>query len=75
MKTSTFSLAETNLMVIYSTGTRLGLLAELSNMLTFVSDDEAELRQMTVSVMHKLRQMTDEEFDVLNLEPDILKGR
>ncbi len=75
METPIFTLAETNLMVIYGTGTRLGLLAELSNMLTFVSDDEAELRQMTVSVMYKLRQMADEEFDVLNLEPDILKGR
>lgn len=75
METYTFTLAETNLMVIYSTGTRLGLLAELSNMLTFVSDDEPELRQMTVSVMHKLQQMTDEDFDALDLEPDILKGR
>ncbi len=75
METPTFTLAETNLMVIYSTGTRLGLLAELSNMLTFVLDDEAELRQMTVSVMYKLRQMTDEDFDALDLEPDILKGR
>jgi len=75
METPTFTLAETNLMVIYSTGTRLGLLAELGNMLTFVSDDEPELRQMTVSVMRKLRQMSDEEFDALDLEPDILKGR
>ena len=75
METPTFTLAETNLMVIYSNGTRLGLLAELSNMLTFVSDDEPELLQITVSVIHKLRQMTDKEFDVLNLEPDILKGR
>jgi len=75
METPTFTLAETNLMVIYGTGTRLGLLVELSYMLNFVSDEEPELRQMTVSVMYKLRQMTDEEFDVLNLEPDILKGR
>ena len=75
METPTFTLAETNIMVIYGTGTRLGLLAELGNMLTFVSDEESELRLMTVSVMHKLRQMTDKEFDTLNLEPDILKGR
>lgn len=75
METPTFTLVETNLMVIYSTGTRLGLLAELGNMLTFVSDDETELRQMTVSVMNKLRQMTDMDFDTLDLEPDILKGR
>ena len=75
MKIPAFSLTETNLMVIYGTGTRLGLLAELGNMLTFVSDEEPELRQMTVSVMNKLRQMTDEDFDALDLEPDILKGR
>ena len=75
METPTFTLAETNLMVIYSTGTRLGLLAELGNMMTFVSDDEPELRQMTVSVMNKLQQMSDEEFDALDFEPDILKGR
>jgi len=75
METPTFTLAETNLMVIYGTGTRLGLLTELGNMLTFVSDEEPELRQITVSVMHKLRQMADEDFDALDLEPDILKER
>jgi hypothetical protein len=75
METHTFTLAETNLMVIYSTGTRLGLLTELGNMLTFVSDDETELRQITVSVIHKLQQMKDKDFNALDLEPDILKGR
>lgn len=75
MKNASFTLAETNLMVIYNTGTRLNLMAELGNMLGYVSEDETELRCMTVSVIQKLNRMTDKDFLALNLTPDSLKGR
>lgn len=75
MKNASFTLAETNLMVIYNTGTRLNLMAELGNMLGYVSEDETELRGMTISVIQKLNRMTDKDFVALNLTPDSLKGR
>ncbi|MEG0049146.1 MAG: transposon-transfer assisting family protein [Clostridia bacterium] len=75
MKNASFTLAETNLMVIYNIGTRLNLMAELGNMLGYVSEDETELRGMTISVIQKLNRMTDKDFVALNLTPDSLKGR
>lgn len=69
-----FTLAETNLMVIYNTGSRLDLMAELSNMLGYVSEEESNLRSMTISVIKKLNRMTDEDFATLDLDPDYLKG-
>ncbi|MEG0759431.1 MAG: transposon-transfer assisting family protein [Raoultibacter sp.] len=75
MKNASFTLAETNLMVIYNTGTRLNLMAELGNMLGYVSEDETELRGMTISVIQKLNRMTDKDFAALDLTPDSLKGR
>ena len=74
MESTNFTLPETNLMVIYNTGSRLDLMAELGNMLGYVSEDEAELRDMTVSVIKKLNRMTDEDFTTLDLDPDYLKG-
>ena len=68
-----FTLAEKNLMVIYNTGSRLGLMEELGNMLGYVSEDETELRDMTLSVIEKLQGMTDAEFDTLDLAPDTLE--
>ncbi len=68
------TLAETNLMVIYNTGSRLGLLAELGNMLTYLAYDETDLRDLTLSTIHKLEAMTDEEFATLDLTIDDKKG-
>lgn len=57
-------------MIIYSTGSRLGLMNELGNMLSYLSDDETELHGITVSVIEKLNRITDAEFDALDLMPD-----
>lgn len=70
MKTTTFTLAETNLMVIYNPGSRLGLIAELSNMLTYLFSDEIALRDLTLSTIRKLSSLTDTEFAALDLEID-----
>ena len=61
---------EQQLMSIYNTGTRLGLLEALVKMRTFLDKDETELRDLTDSAIDKLRHMTDEEFHCLNLIPD-----
>lgn len=68
-----FTLAEKNFMIIYNPGSRLDLMAELGNMLTFVSEEEKELYDMTVSVIQKLNRMTDAEFSALDLAPDMMK--
>ena len=69
-----FTLAEKNLMTIYNTGTRLGLMAELGEMLGYVSVEETELRDMTLSVIKKLEHMSDAQYAALELSPDTMKG-
>lgn len=58
------------LMSIYNTGTRMGLLEALANMRTYLYKDETELRDLTDSAIEKLRRMTDAEFETLELIPD-----
>lgn len=70
----TFTLAEKNLMIIYNTGTRLGLMTELGQMLSYLHEDEMELHDLAVSVIKKLQTITDEDFAALNLDPGELKG-
>lgn len=61
---------ERQLMSIYNTGTRLGLLEALVNMRTYLAEDETELRELTDSAIGKLRFMTDAEYETLDLMPD-----
>ncbi len=68
------TLAEINLMILYNPGSRMGLVAELNNMTQYLTDDEDDLRSLSHSVIRKLNQMTDSEFDALDLSPDTLKG-
>ena len=37
---------------------------------TYLEDDEAELAELTVSVLRKLDSISDDEFDSLDLYPD-----
>ena len=57
-----FTIEEVNLMCIYDTGTRMGLLAELETMQTHLEPDETELAELTRSVTGKLSAMSDEEY-------------
>lgn len=66
----TFTLAETNLMVIYNPGTRLGLIEELKAMMTYLSPEETDLHDLTMSTLRKLERMTDAAFAALDLEID-----
>lgn len=58
-----FTVEETNLMCIYNTGTRTGLLSELSKMQTHLQSEETELLALSKAVMDKLLAITDVEFD------------
>lgn len=61
---------EQQLMAIYNTGTRLGLIQALNDMRTYLDDDEQELMESTDSAIAKLNAMSDTEFESLDLIPD-----
>ena len=65
-----FTFEEMNLMCIYNTGSRTGLMEALTEMRGELSPDETELLALTDSTLAKLRAMTDVEFDELELYPD-----
>ena len=66
----TFTFEETNLICIYNTGSRTGLIEALTEMRGELSPEEAELRELTASALMKLRSMSDTEFVELELYPD-----
>ena len=65
-----FTNDEMNLMCIYDTGSRTGLMNALSEMRKELSEDEAELRALTDSTLNKLSAMSDEDYEKLELYPD-----
>ena len=65
-----FTNDEMNLMCIYDTGSRTGLINALSEMRKELSTDEIELRELTDSVLNKLSAMSDEDYAKLELYPD-----
>ena len=65
-----FTNDEMNLMCIYDTGSRTGLINALSEMRKELSADEVALRELTDSVLNKLSAMSDEDYAKLELYPD-----
>ena len=65
-----FTHDEINLMAIYNTGTRAGLIDELTEIRKYLESDETELIELTDSALAKLNQLTNAEFDALDLIPD-----
>ena len=65
-----FTFEETNLLCIYDTGSRAGLIEALTEMRGHLEPGEAELRELTDSAIQKLHTITDVEFDSLELYPD-----
>ncbi len=65
-----FTFDEINLMCIYNTGTREGLIGALVEMHGYLAPDEDELRELTDSALAKLRAVSDEDFAALELFPD-----
>ena len=67
-----FTIEEINLMCIYNTGTRSGLIKALENMTGYLTKEETELRGLAESVIARLRTMSDLDFHMLqdSLIPD-----
>ena len=69
-----FTYEETNLICIYNSGTRAGLISELQEMRGYLQGDETELRDLTDSALYKLEAMSDIDFDEPELVPDFDEG-
>ena len=65
-----FTNDEMNLMCIYDTGTRTGLMKALSDMKAELGQNEIELLKLTDSTLKKLSGMTDADYEKLELYPD-----
>lgn len=65
-----FTFEEMNLMCIYNTGSRTGLIDSLREMRSELAPEETELRELTDSALGKLQAMSDAEFAELELYPD-----
>ena len=57
-----FDHEELMLMMLYNTGTRLGLFHELQLMQCYLMPDEIALRELSEGVVEKLKLMTDAQF-------------
>ena len=66
-----FTKDERMMMMLYNSGTRAGLIAELEAMRLQLTPTERRLKRLSKSVLEKLDGMTDAEFDSLDLYPDI----
>ena len=72
-----FDHEELTLMMLYNTGTRLGLIHELRLMQCYLMPDETALRELEIAlrelsegVIEKLKLLTDAEFAELEFPPD-----
>lgn len=65
---SKFTVEEMNLICIYNTGSRTGLLSELAHMKTHLEKDEIELLGLAKSVMDKVTGMSNNEFESITEE-------
>ena len=61
---------ERQLMAIYNTGSRKGLLEALIDMQQYLSKEERDLDDLTASAISKLQEMSDDEYEALDLVPD-----
>ena len=66
-----FTQDELTLMSIYNgSGTRQGLIDEMTAMRAYLDAEEADLRTLTDSAIKKLGAVTDKEYAALELIPD-----
>ncbi len=66
-----FTKEEMILMMLYSPGTRSGLIEELKKMREALGPREKKLARLTNETLAKLSRITDAEFDALPLCPDL----
>jgi len=65
-----FNHEEKMLLILYNPGTRLGLVQELRLMQCYLMPDETALRELSESVIEKLKLLTDAEFAELEFPLD-----
>ena len=65
-----FNREEMFLMMLYSPGTRAGLIAELNGVRQCLTPGERRLRKLVDRTLRKLSDMSNEEFDALELYPE-----
>ena len=70
MKAKMVTYEERQLMAIYNTGTRKGLLEALIGMQKFLSKEDQDLNDLTASAISKLQEMSDDDYEALDLVPD-----
>ena len=61
---------EMNLLCIYQSNTRRETINAITYMQQYLEPDETELAELSNSLLAKLEQMSDEEFDELEKFPD-----
>lgn len=66
-----FNRDERFLMMLYSPGTRAGLIEELLKMRSQLTPGERRLRKLTDRTLEKLASVSDAEFDTLELYPEV----
>lgn len=71
MRAKKVTYEERQLMAIYNPGTRRGLLKALIDMQQYLSKEERDLNDLTASAISKLQEMSDDEYEALDLVPDI----
>lgn len=67
--TNTFTFDEINLMCIYDTTDRVGLIIQLQEAMPYIENEE--LSEITATVISKLVGMTDEEYREIELKPTV----
>ena len=65
-----FNGEELTLMMLYNSGSRLGLMQELRLMQCYLMPDEIALRELSEGVIEKLKLMTDSEFNEIEFPLD-----
>ena len=65
-----FNHEELMLMMLYNTGTRMGLIHELRLMQCYLMPDEVALRELSENVIDKLKLLTDEQFAEIEFPMD-----
>ena len=71
MNMGIFTFEEMNLMCIYNTGSRAGLLKSLYEMRGHLESDETELQELTDSTIRKLNTITEDEYAEMDMIPDV----
>ena len=72
MKARKVTYEERQLMAIYNTGTRQGLLEELIDMQKYLSTEEEDLIKLTASAIRKLQEMSDDDYEAMDLVPEFI---